>query len=475
MLLTISVSSQTIEDWEYSPPITDNNMSVVFTGENLIDFSGGVLMAFASDVPVSGAQSYWSEGYYLIEDDGTAGIAVIGTDNLCSCDLADNGEEIEFYLMYNGAIIVNVNVNPPIVYQANAFFNISTDYSVTFTIENNPVEFGCTDPSYLEFDVSANIDDASCSTFKIIGCIDEEACNFNEDANYDNGSCLYLDFEESIFNACCLGNSITSICILDIALCDTADVNCLNLGCMEVWADNYDPFITVDDGSCDRLGCASIWADNYDVLATTDDGTCFRYGCTSGWSENYDELSTMDNGTCYLSGCLESWADNYDANVTVDNGSCFKFGCLYNWADNYDYQVTISDSSCFRYGCTNYVAFNYDELATSYDGSCLFNLQLTELLDSLTIVNEVLNESVGSLNSAIYLQEGWNIIGYGCGDPVNVIDALATYSEDVILLKDNNGAIYMPNFGFNGIGDFIPGFGYQVKLSEPINNFNICE
>ena len=107
--------------------------------------------------------------------------------------------------------------------------------------------------------------------------------------------------------------------------------------------------------------------------------------------------------------------------------------------------------------------------------SCLFNLQLTELLDSLTIVNEVLNESVGSLNSAIYLQEGWNIIGYGCGDPVNVIDALATYSEDVILLKDNNGAIYMPNFGFNGIGDFIPGFGYQVKLSETINNFNICE
>jgi len=39
------------------------------------------------------------------------------------------------------------------------------------------------------------------------------------------------------------------------------------------------------------------------------------------------------------------------------------------------------------------------------------------------------------------------------------------------IIKDNNGAAYLPEWGFNGIGDFIPGQGYQIKLTEQINGF----
>ena len=31
----------------------------------------------------------------------------------------------------------------------------------------------------------------------------------------------------------------------------------------------------------------------------------------------------------------------------------------------------------------------------------------------------------------------------------------------------------MPEFGFNGIGGFTPGFGYQIKLTESIEDFSL--
>ena len=33
-------------------------------------------------------------------------------------------------------------------------------------------------------------------------------------------------------------------------------------------------------------------------------------------------------------------------------------------------------------------------------------------------------------------------------------------------MKDNGGSIYWPEFAFNGIGDFIPGQGYQIKMFQ---------
>ena len=39
------------------------------------------------------------------------------------------------------------------------------------------------------------------------------------------------------------------------------------------------------------------------------------------------------------------------------------------------------------------------------------------------------------------------------------------------MLKDNNAAVYWPEFGFNGIGDFTPGHGYQVKFASTLLNY----
>ena len=51
------------------------------------------------------------------------------------------------------------------------------------------------------------------------------------------------------------------------------------------------------------------------------------------------------------------------------------------------------------------------------------------------------------------------MFGYGCTSSIDVADGLSNHTESIIITKDNSGNVYMPEFGFNGIGDFTPGYG----------------
>jgi hypothetical protein len=39
-------------------------------------------------------------------------------------------------------------------------------------------------------------------------------------------------------------------------------------------------------------------------------------------------------------------------------------------------------------------------------------------------------------------------------------------SGNLIIAKDYFGNAYLPEYSFNGIGDFEPGRGYQIKVSQ---------
>ena len=39
------------------------------------------------------------------------------------------------------------------------------------------------------------------------------------------------------------------------------------------------------------------------------------------------------------------------------------------------------------------------------------------------------------------------------------------------IIKNNAAQVYWPEFGFNGIGDFVPGQGYQMKTTAPIDQY----
>ena len=82
--------------------------------------------------------------------------------------------------------------------------------------------------------------------------------------------------------------------------------------------------------------------------------------------------------------------------------------------------------------------------------------------------------SLAEQNHSISLEMGWNMIGFTCIEPMNVATALVPIETNVLIVKDNAGNVYLPEFGFNGIESFKYGFGYQLKINEPIAEFEIC-
>ena len=78
----------------------------------------------------------------------------------------------------------------------------------------------------------------------------------------------------------------------------------------------------------------------------------------------------------------------------------------------------------------------------------------------------------GSYNSPeanpIALVQGWNMIGYLRLQPADASLVLADLTAQSIIeiAKDYNGSAFLPEYSFNGIGDFEAGRGYQVKTTE---------
>ncbi len=162
------------------------------------------------------------------------------------------------------------------------------------------------------------------------------------------------------------------------------------------------------------------------------------FGCTDSSSYNFNPDANIDDGACDL-GCMNADAINYDENATEDDEQ----SCIY--------------SQDYVHGLWNEVD----------DGAIEFN----ESVESLSSLQQALD----TWNTTIDLSAGWNMFGYGCPTSIGVAEGLSNHTDIIVITKDNNGNVYMPEFGFNGIGDFTPGFGYQIKVSEEIEGFSLCD
>lgn len=67
--------------------------------------------------------------------------------------------------------------------------------------------------------------------------------------------------------------------------------------------------------------------------------------------------------------------------------------------------------------------------------------------------------------TAIPIVEGWQIIPYLKDHPKNIATQLNSISDEIILVKDNEGNVFVPSL-FNNIGDMQPGQGYFLKAKS---------
>ena len=71
----------------------------------------------------------------------------------------------------------------------------------------------------------------------------------------------------------------------------------------------------------------------------------------------------------------------------------------------------------------------------------------------------------------IDIVEGWNTIGYTRATSQDVVATFDEIVEYISIVKNNDALVYWPEFGFNGIGDLIPGQGYQLKVTQAIDGY----
>jgi len=96
-----------------------------------------------------------------------------------------------------------------------------------------------------------------------------------------------------------------------------------------------------------------------------------------------------------------------------------------------------------------------------------------EFSDEYIQNNGGINE-IDCFNYNINLNQGWSLIGFGCESNTDAQVVFFPIVDHLIIAKDGLGNAYLPEWNFNGLGNLERGFGYQIKIAEGIENYNIC-
>jgi len=250
--------------------------------------------------------------YLATCDDGSCLICVYGCtdplasnyDPLATCDdgscqppcvwgCTDNGDKDQYWwdTITNYATSTGIPTYPaapnnfplPNVFDPN---NGACNFNPWATCDDGSCayNFGCTDPSAMNYDSNACIDDGSC-TACVYGCTDDQAINYNPSATCDDGSCTYHVHGCMDDGSFPVGNMAYINNMMQPNTNVTSNPTQYGSGTPGTPACNYDSSATQDDGSCyyeqefeigcPVLGCMDRCATNYDSTANTDDGSCY--------------------------------------------------------------------------------------------------------------------------------------------------------------------------------------------------------
>ena len=102
-------------------------------------------------------------------------------------------------------------------------------------------------------------------------------------------------------------------------------------------------------------------------------------------------------------------------------------------------------------------------------------LAFGQIQDSCYSVNDFI-ETTNANNPPITLDllNGWNMVGYSCTHQANVQNMFVNISDKIVIVKNNIGSVYLPDYGYNGLGDLMPNQGYQIKMSQPVFDVEMC-
>ena len=269
----------------------------------------------------------------------------------------------------------------------------------------------------------------------VCGCTDPTALNYDPSATIDDGSCIYPTWDCVTGN--CVGINTGLGQYASLSACQTGCTPPPYGGCTDSCATNYDPNAGFDDGSCTYKACLDVGANNYQYScdcgqvmpsATIHDASCCFFPCLI--NPTITAVTTDATGTCtssvadgsvtvsiVLNNTAATWNVEYEDTVgntlysdpvyysgnttaatysglapgvyfigIIDSFGCYFLqsfsigindpgaGCTDPHAENYDPTATCDDGSCIYCGCTDILATNYNPNASCDDGSCEYTI-----------------------------------------------------------------------------------------------------
>jgi hypothetical protein len=82
---------------------------------------------------------------------------------------------------------------------------------------------------------------------------------------------------------------------------------------------------------------------------------------------------------------------------------------------------------------------------------------------------KLVGQKIEPANEPIPLVAGWNLVPYFRDNPIDIVIAMNSIAEYLVIVKDDQGNVVWPAYGINTIGNAQPGEAYYVKVTRADN------
>jgi len=446
MFTTFTVNAQITPASFTTPVNTGANMTVGMNATKFDQFEGGTIGAFY-DLNGDGAlQCVGSEAILT----GFFGLAIWGDDSSTpEIDGLSSGESPVFAILYNDNVILVSEVPQFTGYVTNGM---------------------------------ANITDANLSS-AVAGCTDDNACNvmiMYSDVSYtDDNSCIYPQM-----NCDCDGNCLNNLMqinpfdySLPVNTGRNMTVGFLPSSGLENFYGKIGAFTDINgDGVLQCVGLSTIQNNGFTGIGLWGDDTYTNQ--IDGLSDGEKVVFMIIHDSFYVPIHTSPEFNGYTSNSVyiIEEIHFDYYGCTDDRYCNYQSEAFQDWGQSVCEGLAQCNDSNFIEYVADRDCDdstlCKTTLiqHMSNLEDSVTFYSNAMR-ALQNNQIFTHINEGWNILGYTNDVEKNTIEALSDIQDILIVIKDNNANFYMPEYDFNGIGNLIPGQGYQMKTTSSYNQF----
>jgi hypothetical protein len=352
----------------------------------------------------------------LVQVTGACDVDNLGFGEWSLNDLSGPAIVDDLGYAYLPTVFTTYTVRGPVYFSFSAF-------KITPCGAADVQKWGCTDPTAINYDSEAVIDNGTCTAAPVPGCTNPIADNFNPLATFDDGSCIIsgcldiaaLNYDpiatqddgscyftlpnivinEIHFNPCLAQGDDLLYEFIELYNADAVVANLSGFTFTSGFIYTFPDGFTMNPGEYIVLAvsAASYTGNGYTVIEWTGDNLSnsgetitledgfgnivdtVPFDSTAPWpnaSGNCSSLELID--VTFDNALPASWQSSYTTNGTPGASNSFLLipGCTDPVAVNYDPTANFEDGSCDYPGCTYPTASNYNPAATIDDLSCVF-------------------------------------------------------------------------------------------------------